>query len=403
MRTLILAVSLLFSFATPLTAARAADGGTEGAATAEWTWLVFINGNNNLDEYGAKDINEMERVGSTDQLNVVVQWASLESPQTRRLRVEKDDNPSVVTSPVIESLGRVDMGNYKNLVEFVRWGVQRYPAKRYFVTVWNHGNGWQKRGAGNGPFQPEDISYDDLTGNKITTEQLGIAMNQIASIIGRKVDIYGSDACLMSMAEVADEMATSVQYFVGSQNLEPGDGWPYDTVLARWAQSPQASALDVSRILTEEYVRSYQGGTQGTVEITFSAMNLEKIGAFKTAVRGFGDAIRKLKGNDLQQALSAAEMTLNFDYMDYLDVIDFSDRMAEAGVQIDRNVTAGLKAAVAQLVEVNLGSGEFARAHGVSVWIPLYADALQEHIKRYEGLKFHKATGWGSTLRALHR
>jgi len=43
----------------------------------EWTIMVFINGKNNLEQYGLKDVNEMEMVGSGDKVNVVVELARI--------------------------------------------------------------------------------------------------------------------------------------------------------------------------------------------------------------------------------------------------------------------------------------------------------------------------------------
>ena len=65
----------------------------------------------------------------------------------------------------------------------------------------------------------KDISFDDRTGHSIKTEELGQAMQEIASRLGHKVDIYASDACLMGMVEVADQMKASVDYFIGSQDF----------------------------------------------------------------------------------------------------------------------------------------------------------------------------------------
>ncbi len=77
----------------------------------EWTLLVYLNGNNSLDSFGAQNLSQMEKVGSTDKLNIVVQWASLASKKAERLYIEKGNDPSKITSPVIQDLGAVDMGN----------------------------------------------------------------------------------------------------------------------------------------------------------------------------------------------------------------------------------------------------------------------------------------------------
>src|SRR5690349_13871147 len=77
----------------------------------EWTLLVFLNGNNNLDRFGALNINQMEKVGSTSDINIVVQWASWSRDGVQRLLVNKDTDTENVTSPVVENIGKVDMGD----------------------------------------------------------------------------------------------------------------------------------------------------------------------------------------------------------------------------------------------------------------------------------------------------
>jgi hypothetical protein len=144
----------------------------QAKAQKEWTFLLFLNGNNNLDYFGAYNINQMEEVGSNENLNMVVQWASIGKRTTKRLLVTKDNDTKNVTSKTIEDLGNIDMGDYKQLVNFIEWGAKNFPAKHYMVAVWNHGNGWQILNLGAGAIT-RDISYDDNTGNKITTEELG--------------------------------------------------------------------------------------------------------------------------------------------------------------------------------------------------------------------------------------
>jgi len=181
-------------------------------AEKDWTVLVFLNGINSLDSFGPEDINEMEKVGSTDKVNVVVEWGSYSARKVQRLLVTKDDDTNVIGSPILQDLGLKDMGDYKEFLDFVSWGVQNYPAKHYMIDIWNHGNGWEK--ASRRSLINRDVSYDDISGNKITTEQLGVAMSEIKSMIGRNVDIVGYDACLMAMAEVAGEIVDSVDYMV---------------------------------------------------------------------------------------------------------------------------------------------------------------------------------------------
>ena len=78
-------------------------------------------------------------------------------------------------------------------------------------------------------------------------------MKDFAQYIGHKVDVVGADACLMAMIEVAGELASSTDFFVASQDLEPGDGWPYDELLTDWNALDRAKASDVSTSLSHGF------------------------------------------------------------------------------------------------------------------------------------------------------
>lgn len=373
-------------------------------AEKDWTLLVFLNGNNNLDRFGAMDINEMEKVGSTDSVNVVVQWASMAASSVKRLYVKKDNNPNKVTSPTVQDMGAVDMGDVKSLVEFVRWGAQNYPAKHYFIDVWNHGAGWHRLSL-DGGFKPTDISWDDKTGNFITTEQLGDAMKQAAAIIGHKVDVYGSDACLMAMAEVANEMNDSVSYYVGSQETEPGEGWPYDGLLTRWNATPNATGADVGKILTEEYVKSYEkGGSQagsGSQETTFSAFDLGQMDTLNKAVEELAKKILSSDAAELTKIKNSADSSQSYAYSDYKDLSDFTTEMEKSQVRIEPATLKGVRDAIGKFVIATRSSKDYVRSKGVSIWLPTSSYTYQSYSQRYSGLHFAKATNWNGALEGL--
>ena len=54
-----------------------------------WTWLVYMAGDNNLQGAGSTDLAEMKRIGSTDDVNVIVQFDT-KANKTTRYRVEKN-------------------------------------------------------------------------------------------------------------------------------------------------------------------------------------------------------------------------------------------------------------------------------------------------------------------------
>ncbi len=366
----------------------------------EWTLLVFMNGFNNLDDFGAEDLNEMEAVGSTDDINVVVQWASLARRDVRRVFVTQDNKPQQVTSLELQNLGQVDMGDAKTLVDFIQWGVENFPAKRYFIDVWNHGSGWHR-------VQLSDISFDDLSGHHITTEQLGQAMSESARLIGHKVDLYGSDACLMGMVEVASELSDSVDIFVGAEEVEPLAGWPYDAFLREWAKNPKMETREVAKILTYEYMRSYVNGDEDAAEVTLSAFDLKRMPQLQDAFRAFSSQVLALGAEGIQDAAKRGRETLTFYDSDYADLGDFLlqlERSSNRELQLPefRSAVAGLRRELTQFVVANDTTAEFARAQGAAFWLPYTGHQLDGHGTRYAELRFNRATDWLPALRKLN-
>ena len=82
------------------------------------------------------------------------------------------------------------------------------------------------------------IASDDGTGHSLDTIELAKVLAKAAAELGGPLELLGMDACLMSNHEVAYQAREHVRAIVGSEDLEPGDGWPYTDILRRLADEP---------------------------------------------------------------------------------------------------------------------------------------------------------------------
>ena len=219
----------------------------------EWTVMVYMNGKNDLEVAGLMDVNEMEMAGSGKSLNIITETGRMNGQEndvtmdgnwtgSRRFYITEDSDYNEVKSRVIQSFDKVDMGDWKHLVDFAKWGMKNYPARHYALIVWNHGSGWvtDKDIPVN-----KGISYDYETKNHISTPELGAAMKEIG-----KVDILAYDACLMHMAELLYEVK---DYALrgGLGETVPGTG--------PMRLSFRLSTAQEQRGLAVEMVRAYDG------------------------------------------------------------------------------------------------------------------------------------------------
>jgi len=366
------------------------------AQPKEWTFLLFLNGNNNLDKYGHLNMNQIENVGSTDKINIVVQWASLKNGKVQRLLMQKDSDFKNVTSPVIQDLGQADMGDWKTLVDFVQWGAKNFPANHYFVDVWDHGSGWHKLEES---VVFKDISHDDTTGHHMTTKDLALALHESSKSIGQKIDIYGSDACLMGMIEIASEVSPSVNYYVGSEELEPGEGWPYDRFLTRWNNSSNATPKEIVQMLTEEYAKSYS--FTGKKAVTLSAFDLNALQNLELSIQQFGEQIKKLGYDTAREIRKIARNSQSFYNSDYVDFLNFVSNVKSANISKMNPIIFNNIETTSQNFIIANGTVNYPDAHGMSMWIPAKRRIYSKFSSLYQEMRFDQQTHWSEVVKLI--
>ncbi len=297
------------NFDFPIYAPPAIPSNEPAPTMKEWTVMVYINGKNNLSEFGKKDLNEMEMVGSTSKMNIVVELGRELSDITERYYVTKDKIPNRLSSEIIEYVYRTDIGDWKHLVDFASWSKKKYPAKRYMLVIWNHGDGWATS---------KGISYDDQTDNHISTPELGLAMKRIG-----KVDILAMDACLMQMAEVAFEVKDYADIIVASQETEPGNGYPYDKILKKMSRMTKKSTEEIAKNIVTEYGKFYASNKKTTL----SALKTSKLNDLSSLLNDWAGAAMQLE--DKKPLIDAIKTTEKYAIDEYKDLGHFLTLVGE--------------------------------------------------------------------------
>ncbi|MBF0410738.1 MAG: hypothetical protein HQM10_25560 [Candidatus Riflebacteria bacterium] len=352
----------------------------------EWTWALFINADNNLDSCGVKDQEELSKIGSSEFRNVVT-------------LIDREKGPATVNyiSPgkieMLENWGEVDMGNYHEFVRFMEYVARNFPARKYIVTIWNHGSGWKH------PKQNpiRGISYDDSSGNHISTNQLETALKEVTGIIGKKIEILHFDACLMQMLEVAYASKNHCRYILASEEIEPGDGAPYDKILPFLTM--EVSTEDFSRHIVDEYVRSYSGGCQGTEICTQSAVSTENLPALLDAVNGLAKSISS--GQFRRQVLNCIRNVQSYSDPANVDLMHFTELLAQAekdqGIQVAcQKVSEAFSRAI---IASGSSGSKVKNSRGLAINLPF--DFFLE--SEYRELSFSQNSMWPQMIDTLYK
>lgn len=348
------------------------------------------------------DLNEAEMVGSNDRVKMVAQIDRNEEAYTgdgnwtsaRRYYLTQDDDLYTINSQLIADLGEVDMGNSNTLVDFATWAIQIYPADKVVLIMSDHGSGW--------PGGWTDDSPQDSNGNYIYLSDLESALGQIIANTGiRQFELFGMDACLMSMLEVYNGLAPYSHYAVASQETEPGLGWAYASFLGDLTAQPEMSGADLGRAIVESYIiedqrilndeaRQRMLSSLGSSElksagelaqewgttITIAAVDLSALPPLNASLDNFLDDLKNVDQTKVAEARSHAQAFYNvFDDnypSPYIDISNFADFVVTTtGDQAVSQATLDLQTALSAAIVAEKHGDQRPGARGISVYFPI--------------------------------
>ena len=188
-----------------------------------YTVMVYMIGSNLESRLGnaTKDMMEMEASGlDYTHNNLLVytggsrRWVGNVKANCNGVYDMSKDTAERMTAA---TRGNADMGDPGTLTRFLEFAQQYYPAEHYALILWDHGGGplW---GYGN------DELFDS---DSLLLEEMEEAMEASGFGPERKLDWVGFDACLMGSLECMSIWEPFASYYIGSEELEPGDGWDY--------------------------------------------------------------------------------------------------------------------------------------------------------------------------------
>jgi hypothetical protein len=346
---------------------------------AHWTVMVYMGADNELHDQAYNDLEELSSVGSSAEVKVIVQLDD-QGPSTRRYFIEPGQ------AVLVESLPELDMADPSTLSDFVRFCAEGYPAERYFLILWGHGNGWRESIS---PGMIQAIIYDWSSDHSmgVAGGELRSALERIRAHLGRPLDLLGFDACAMAMVEVALEAAGLARVLIGSAGPTPWDGWSYDGLLRSIKADPAASPQMIASKAVDCYLEYYRD--KGFLA-DISALDLSRlsqaISDLDEMCRGSMDQKRFKAVRELVQTFPSGREPTPRVSDPHIDLIDLLERLG---------VKNGLAAAV-----VASGSIGYETANGLAIWFPYHYLGFKRDFREYELLKFAEQVGW---LKFLNR
>lgn len=425
-----------------------AAAAAQAAATApppsrEWTILIYMNGKNNLEPFAIEDFAEIAAVGSTSKVSFVVQMgrplvrADDQAAYTdvfdgwsgaRRFLVTKDQTPATGQQVEIVGDGEVDMGAPETLEAFLKWGKAKYPAKRYAVVIWNHGQGYrlmatapgtkrvvmQAPSTSNQRTRPAHraVSQDSDTGSIIYNVDVRASL---AHSFGGELKLVGFDACLMSMIETAYELKDVTPLMVASEELEPGQGWNYSSLAEAITKAPTSD----ENALASMIIASYRDNYRDSDDTTLSTLRSDKVAAVATELSSLSgmlladrQTLFPLVRNARAQrsAYNTPDNPVSIDLIGFLNALEIelqAKAPASTALAQTRKARAAAQAAVVEAYASKRRAEPFG-SYGIAIYFPVskrafYKDPWSDgyvHGNAYKPIAFVVQERWSDFLAA---
>lgn len=218
----------------------------------EWTVLVYLDGDNDLEENAFNDFNAMELVGSTTDVKILVLvdfWIGNNAPFTeaRCYEITYDtDLQSINSWELVTQLpNEANMGSGDILRDFIIFGQSYAPAWRFLLVIWNHGDGCY------------GLCIDETNHDFLTLRELNQAL--IDPLV-YYIDIVAFDACLMGQLETGYELRNATDIIVFSEEGIPLTGFPYEDILLNLTLYSSATPRQLAESMVNYYVSAYSVG-----------------------------------------------------------------------------------------------------------------------------------------------
>ncbi len=352
-------------------------------AVADWTMMVYAVGDTvsvpqlmveNLDEIAAlpddADVNvvvllDLPELGSQDAPSSTV--TGLADFDTAKLLVLEDGKYQEV-----RELGEVSMGRPDTLASFVEEAADRFPARHYGFTFFDHGGGNTGGYVDTGPPAPQELTVPQMREGLLTgMQRAGID----------RFDVIDQAACLMANYETVTALAPLAKWLAGSEEIM------IDHPLAPAsfpAMSQGGSGEDVAGAFVQGYVdllddiATQPGGQAYRDLVAMSVVDGDAVAGLDAAMDSFSRAaiahLPEITTSVARARADALEFITGFpglegESADLVDVGDFMKHLSDVpdDVAVARDAVS---AAVDRAVAAQATGQGTQQATGLNVYLP---------------------------------
>lgn len=359
-------------------------GNTPMGESGSRTIFVYMSGSDleTSRSCGSTDLKEMceatvsnsadnESGESSGNIRFVVQTGGASSWQYGEISAETLQRHVISNGErrTVAEVPLASMGEAATLRSFVKWGVENYPAEKMGLVLWGHGRGSV------GGVCKDDLFDDDY----LELSEINSALSEASSIMTDRFEFIGFDACYMGTLEAADICASYARYMIGSEELEPAEGWNYTALGELLGNEANADWDKISETFCESFLTASEESEHQS-RVTLSVIDLSQIDNLLVTLNDFsrdlcGTLTTRETLREFKKTLEAGEHFGNGTIFDgYSNSVDLRDFIGAGAAFAD---ASEIETALERAVVRKSNGGGHPTASGLTVYFPLEADGTE--------------------------
>jgi hypothetical protein len=348
---------------------------------AKWTVMVYMSGDNNLEDYVVNDLElELGALGSNADVEIVALADRGPGYDTRRgdwqttKLFHVTQGMQADAASAVADWGERNMGDPQTLVDFVTWTKANYPADRYVLAFWGHGWSWH----------PGWVMEDDTPGDTLDYHEIKSALPSLGYN-----DVVAWDGCNMASLEIAKLWAGRASVMSGSQEYVGWDGIEYDVVIQQLRANPLLST-DAAGIAFSQ---------SATNDRTWATIALDgRLTTLLGAVDSWSNALRTATATQRKALTTAFNATQTY-WQAPMDK-DLYDMAAKVKANVPSLATSSqaVMNAVSGAVLYERHVPSYAGSHGITIYHPTKSTQKLDHAYYKSTIDLALTTGWDEFL-----
>lgn len=264
---------------------------------------------------------------------------------------------------LMETCPLASMASADTLSDFIRWGVQNYPAKKYALVLWDHGGG-----SLTGLFIDELFKGDIMNLPELTKALADGGVTFEAVLL---------DACMMANLETAYAIKDYANWMIASEEVVPGNGTAVYDWLQELVYRPEMDGRQLGRNICDMTMAKYANRNDQMAKstLTWSVIDLSKIDTVADRMDSFFERMGYYYRNYPRLSVWYAELLLGAEEygdgaQDMRDIAGFLYGSMAASF-LDPDVRNGLLDALSDAVVYTIHGSGRSGARGLSFCYPV--------------------------------